>query len=188
MADLTFKTKVDFGKIGGNKKLTFTSWNDGDYKFDIRDWYDNGNVGKGITLTKEELKALYDLLLDMENKSEDATDNGTKENTDVDLLSLFDTAEESTEDTDDMTLFASETSEKTFPDKIQKIFDALDKMFDGFATERDYGKMPFADGDRLQYYVKKGNKTLPKIKEADLKKLGVSHFITNKGNLYIYTL
>lgn len=187
MADLTFKTKVDFGKIGGNKKLTFTSWNGGDYKFDIRDWYDNGNVGKGITLTKEELKALYDLLLGMEDNPEDKTD----ENTDCDFSSLFDASDNEATDNDtdnDMTLFASETNEKTFPNKIQKIFDALDKMFDGFVTEKDYGKMPFADGDRLQYYVKLSNKKLPAIKEADLKKLGVSHFITNKGNLYIYTL
>lgn len=150
MADLTFKTKVDFGNIGGNKKLTFTSWNGGDYKFDIRDWYDNGNVGKGITLTKKELKALYDLLVDASDELE--------------------------------------ITEETFPDKIQNTFDELDKMFKGFKTKKDYGKMPFANGKRLQYYVKKGNKTLPKIKEADLKKLGVNHFITNKGNLYIYTL
>ena len=187
MGNLTFKTKADFGKIGGNKKLTFTSWNGGDYKFDIRDWYDNGNVGKGITLTKEELKSLYDLLLGMEDKEEDKTDD----NTDCDFSSLFEVENNETKEDDasnDMTLFASETSEKTFPDKIQKIFDALDKMFDGFVTEKDYGKMPFADGDRLQYYVKLGNKKLPVIKEADLKELGVSHFITNKGNLYIYTL
>ena len=150
MADLTFKTKIDFGKIGGNKKLTLTSWNGGDYKFDIRDWYDNGNVGKGITLTKKELKALYDLLVDASDELE--------------------------------------ITEATFPDKIQKTFDELDKMFKGFKTKKDYGKMPFANGKRLQYYVEKGKKTLPKIKETDFKKLGVSHFITNKGNLYIYTL
>ena len=48
---------------GWNKKLNFISWNDRDPKFDIRDWAeDHSKMGKGISLTKEELIALRDLL------------------------------------------------------------------------------------------------------------------------------
>ncbi len=48
---------------GWNKELNFISWNDRDPKFDIRDWAeDHSKMGKGISLTKEELIALRDLL------------------------------------------------------------------------------------------------------------------------------
>ncbi len=48
---------------GWNKELIFISWNDRDPKFDIRDWAeDHSKMGKGISLTKEELIALRDLL------------------------------------------------------------------------------------------------------------------------------
>ena len=48
---------------GWNKELNFISWNGRDPKFDIRDWAeDHSKMGKGISLTKEELIALRDLL------------------------------------------------------------------------------------------------------------------------------
>ena len=48
---------------GWNKELNFISWNDRDPKFDMRDWAeDHSKMGKGISLTKEELIALRDLL------------------------------------------------------------------------------------------------------------------------------
>ena len=39
------------------------SWNDKDPKYDIREWSpDHAKMGKGVTLTAEELKKLKDLL------------------------------------------------------------------------------------------------------------------------------
>ena len=48
---------------GWNKEVNFISWNDREPKFDIRDWSDDhSRMGKGISLTKEELISLRDLL------------------------------------------------------------------------------------------------------------------------------
>ena len=39
------------------------SWNEGKPKYDIRDWApDHEKMGKGISLTKDELEALYGLI------------------------------------------------------------------------------------------------------------------------------
>jgi hypothetical protein len=44
---------------GWKKELNLISWNGRDPKYDIRDWAPNREkMGKGITLTKEELTAL----------------------------------------------------------------------------------------------------------------------------------
>lgn len=52
---------------GWSKELNLVSWNDRDPKYDIRDWSaDGGKMGKGVTLSKEELLALRDLLNNME--------------------------------------------------------------------------------------------------------------------------
>ena len=54
---------ISSGARGWNKELNFVSWNDREPKFDIRDWTeDHSRMGKGISLTKEELIALRDLL------------------------------------------------------------------------------------------------------------------------------
>lgn len=48
---------------GWSKELNLISWNDRDAKYDIRDWSpDHEKMGKGVTLSKEELKALKMLL------------------------------------------------------------------------------------------------------------------------------
>lgn len=48
---------------GWTKELNLISWNDREPKYDIRDWSPDGQtMGKGITLTKEELVALRELL------------------------------------------------------------------------------------------------------------------------------
>ena len=50
---------------GWSKELNLISWNERAAKFDIRDWDpDHQKMGKGITLTREELLALKDLLND----------------------------------------------------------------------------------------------------------------------------
>ncbi|MBX3037687.1 MAG: hypothetical protein KF758_12330 [Anaerolineales bacterium] len=53
---------------GWMKEVNLISWNDREPKYDIRDWSaDHSKMGKGVTLTKEELSALKELL----NKIED---------------------------------------------------------------------------------------------------------------------
>jgi len=49
--------------LGWAKQLNLISWNDRDAKYDIREWSPDGEkMGKGITLSREELLALKDLL------------------------------------------------------------------------------------------------------------------------------
>lgn len=48
---------------GWAKEVNLISWNDRDAKYDIRDWSaDHAKTGKGVTLSKEELLALEELL------------------------------------------------------------------------------------------------------------------------------
>ncbi|WP_313961993.1 PC4/YdbC family ssDNA-binding protein [uncultured Parvimonas sp.] len=48
---------------GWRKELNLVSWNEREPKYDIRDWNPNHDrMSKGITLTKEEAEALYEIL------------------------------------------------------------------------------------------------------------------------------
>lgn len=48
---------------GWRKELNLISWNDREPKYDLRDWSaDHSKMGKGVTLTKEELLVLKELL------------------------------------------------------------------------------------------------------------------------------
>jgi hypothetical protein len=48
---------------GWAKELNLISWNERDPKYDIREWSPDGErMGKGVTLSKEELVALKELL------------------------------------------------------------------------------------------------------------------------------
>ena len=48
---------------GWEKQLNLMRWNDRDPKYDIREWSPDGEkMGKGVTLSKEELLALKELL------------------------------------------------------------------------------------------------------------------------------
>jgi len=52
---------------GWSKELNLISWNDRDPKYDLRDWSaDHEKMGKGLTLSKEELSALKELLNQIE--------------------------------------------------------------------------------------------------------------------------
>lgn len=52
---------------GWKKELTYTSWNNRDEKFDLRSWSpDHSAMTKGITLTKEEILKLKDILNDID--------------------------------------------------------------------------------------------------------------------------
>jgi hypothetical protein len=48
---------------GWSKQLNLIRWNDRDPKYDLREWSPDGEkMGKGVTLSKEELLALKELL------------------------------------------------------------------------------------------------------------------------------
>ena len=68
MADIKYEIKEELGVIseslkGWRNELNLVSWNGGEPKYDIRDWAPgHEKMGKGITLTKEEVQKLYKLL------------------------------------------------------------------------------------------------------------------------------
>lgn len=72
MSDIKYEIIKSIGVLststsGWAKELNLISWNDRDPKYDIRDWSGNREkMGKGVTLTREELQALKDLLNSME--------------------------------------------------------------------------------------------------------------------------
>lgn len=72
MADIKYEIIENVGTIsespkGWTKELNLISWNDREAKYDLRDWApEHEKMAKGITLTKEELKALRDILNDMD--------------------------------------------------------------------------------------------------------------------------
>ena len=52
---------------GWSREVNFISWNARDPKYDIRDWAPgNEKMGKGISLSKEEAKALKEILNNLE--------------------------------------------------------------------------------------------------------------------------
>lgn len=71
MAEIKFEIKETLGTIsesqkGWTKELNLISWNEREAKFDLRDWAPgHEKMGKGITMTVEELKNLRDILNDM---------------------------------------------------------------------------------------------------------------------------
>ncbi|MEG0013562.1 MAG: YdbC family protein [Cellulosilyticaceae bacterium] len=72
MADIKFEVKESLGVLsegsrGWQKEINLMSWNDNAPKYDIRDWApEHAKMGKGVTLSAEELKVLRDILNDME--------------------------------------------------------------------------------------------------------------------------
>ena len=52
---------------GWAKELNLISWNDREPKYDLRDWSaDHEKMGKGVTMSKEELITLRELLNSMD--------------------------------------------------------------------------------------------------------------------------
>ena len=52
---------------GWKKQLTYTSWNNRGEKFDLRSWNEEHTaMTKGLTLTKDELMKLRDILNDID--------------------------------------------------------------------------------------------------------------------------
>lgn len=68
MADIKYDIVEELGVIsesvkGWTKELNLISWNNGAPKYDLRDWSpEHEKMGKGITLTREEVQQLYHLL------------------------------------------------------------------------------------------------------------------------------
>jgi hypothetical protein len=68
MAEIKYEITEKIGVLsesgrGWVKELNLVSWNDRDPKYDIRDWsQEHDKMGKGITLTREELLELKSLL------------------------------------------------------------------------------------------------------------------------------
>lgn len=68
MTDIKFEIKEELGVIsesakGWTKELNLISWNGAEAKYDLRDWSPNHEkMGKGITLTADEVQELYKLL------------------------------------------------------------------------------------------------------------------------------
>ena len=53
---------ISEGARGWTKELNLVSWNDKPPKYDIRDWApDHEKMGKGVSLTEEEMEALMEL-------------------------------------------------------------------------------------------------------------------------------
>lgn len=72
MADIKFEIKETVGVLsegskGWLKELNLMSWNDKEAKYDIREWApEHSKMGKGVTLTTDELRKLKDLLNKMD--------------------------------------------------------------------------------------------------------------------------
>jgi hypothetical protein len=68
MADIKYEIVKKIGVLsrtagGWEKQLNLVSWNDREAKYDIREWSPDGEkMGKGVTLSKDELAALKKLL------------------------------------------------------------------------------------------------------------------------------
>ena len=57
---------ISEGSKGWKKELNLISWNGRDPKYDLRDWdAENVKMGKGVTLSKEELIELKKILNQM---------------------------------------------------------------------------------------------------------------------------
>ena len=68
MAELKYEIVKELGVLsesptGWRKEMNLVSWNGRDPKYDIRDWApDHNKMGKGVTLTADEVILLRDLL------------------------------------------------------------------------------------------------------------------------------
>jgi hypothetical protein len=68
MAEIKFEIKETLGVLsestkGWSKELNLVSWNDKEAKYDLREWDPaHEKMGKGVTLSLEEIKKLRDIL------------------------------------------------------------------------------------------------------------------------------
>ena len=82
MANVTFEIKAQIAVLsvnaaGWSKELNLVSWNNGTPKLDIREWSaDHQRMGKGITLTDDEAKALIEGLQSADEKISQSANTG----------------------------------------------------------------------------------------------------------------
>ncbi|MCR4764186.1 MAG: hypothetical protein K5696_11725 [Lachnospiraceae bacterium] len=68
MADIKYEIKQEIGILSENakgwrKEFNLVSWNEAAPKYDLRDWAPgHEKMGKGVTMTKEEVEKLKKLL------------------------------------------------------------------------------------------------------------------------------
>ncbi len=68
MGEIAYEIVTHYGAVGEErggwkKELNLVSWNGRTPKLDIRDWSpDHQNMGKGVTLTREQASRLVELL------------------------------------------------------------------------------------------------------------------------------
>ena len=68
MSEIKFEIKENIGTLsesakGWTKELNLVSWNGDAPKYDLRDWApEHEKMGKGITLSADEVQELYKLL------------------------------------------------------------------------------------------------------------------------------
>jgi len=73
MAEFTFDITEHIGVLSANasgwsREINMVSWNGRDAKLDIRDWAPNNEkMGKGVSLSREEAKALKEILNQIED-------------------------------------------------------------------------------------------------------------------------
>lgn len=74
MPEFNYQIVANIGSLsesqkGWKKELNLISWNEKEAKYDIREWsLDGSKMGKGVTLSKEEMIALKELLMNFEIK------------------------------------------------------------------------------------------------------------------------
>ena len=72
MADIKYEIVKELGVLsesakGWTKELNLISWNDREPKFDIREWApEHEKMGKGVTLSNDEIEKLKELLSQIE--------------------------------------------------------------------------------------------------------------------------
>lgn len=72
MAEIKYEIEKELGIVsesakGWKKELNLISWNGKEAKYDLRDWSsEHEKMGKGITLSIDELKALKVILNDLD--------------------------------------------------------------------------------------------------------------------------
>lgn len=63
----TIEVLSSSNRTGWNRELNIVSWNGNKPKYDIRDWSpDHSKMGKGISLSSEELNILKEVLSELE--------------------------------------------------------------------------------------------------------------------------
>ena len=89
MAELKYEITREIGSVGTSakgwsKELNLVSWNDRDPKYDLREWSpDHSRMGKGVTMTLDELIMLKKLLNAMDELNVEVSDSFDSDEFDV---------------------------------------------------------------------------------------------------------